>query len=478
MARFEDVYWKSVQAAGVTTFEGDETSSTIIRKTKPHATSTGSPVETAGTGAGGASGTTSPNTKTPSSAGKQTAASAAMGAYIDVLSNDMLKHKSLPSSPETLCGKIVADRFRPSAIDEMCDICMTLGDGFVNEAKIAMNADKACPRCFGTGKSGGSACSCTEGFNTRGLSNMPDNDNDDDMGMSKIKTSANECGTCGHDWAKHVAGAGSCECCGEFSQKRKSQVMPNLDMSRAETYGDDADDEEDELEDDEDYDYDPEFDGEEDEGDDDSWGLEAPEYELPDGDDAGTFVNQDEDEEGDEEADETPDGGYFGLGDEDASFESSVTEYFREDPEALKEFIDFVTKRGGKKAAAAAKIALNYTLDGQKIVDGFKVMLTSQEANSLPYLDTNKITISEKITCSDCREPSWLQTVASCKDCNEFKCSSCMESMRDFSGICRRCANTIDGTIGDDTPYSEHDAYFEYFLNSETESPLFLPEGE
>lgn len=364
----------------------------------------------------------------------KSASSEGMSVYIDVLSNDMLKHKSLPSSPETLCGKIVADTFRPSAIDEMCDICMTLGDGFVNEAKTAMRADDDCGLCHGTGKVGTSACDCTEGFNTRGM--QPDS------GVVKMMDD-------------------------EMVGTKTAQAKPQRDFSEEEAYGEPNDDE----------DYNP--DDDDDDDDDVSWGLDEGDYELPDGDDAGTFINSvDDDDDDEEEEGETSGGGYFGLDDDSASLEDSVMDFFSENPHELEEFINYLTKRKGGKEAAAAKIALNYTLDGKKIVDGFKVMLTSQEANSLPYLDTNRVTISEKITCSDCKEPSWLQTVASCSDCNQFKCATCMESMRDFSGICRRCANTIDGTIGDESPVIERDMYFEYFLNSETETPLFLPEGE
>lgn len=326
------------------------------------------------------------NKKTPAGAGAGAAALEAtasvdgMSPYIDVLSNDMLRHKSLPSSPETLCGKIVADVFRPSAIDEDCDTCMTLGAGFVNEAKFA-------------------------------------------------------------------------------------QAEPDYDFDSEELTGFDPDDDDDDFDDDEYDDYD-----------DDDWDFDDDEEDEDEDDGVGTFINSDEDDD-DEEIEDSAEGGYFGLGDENASFADSVAGYFSEDPEALKDFITYVTQRKGHKAAAAAKVALNYTLDGQKIVDGFKVMLTPQEASSLPYLDTNKVAISEKVTCSECNEPSWLQAVASCRDCNEFKCASCMESMKDFSGICRRCANSLDGTIGEE-PISERDIYLDYFLNNETEAPLFLPEGE
>lgn len=445
--------WKSV-TGGNTVLAPNSTEQEIARRKKVEEPTVGSPVAVATPGAGGASGTTAPDTKTTASA---SIASDGMSTYLDVSSNDMLRHKSLPSAPETLCGKIITDIFRPSALDTdgwgykaECDICITLAGGntFVNEANVQPRhipcqrlvgglpcqnpaehyvpfEGNVCPSCLGDSKSEGAAREPEGRPKLRDL----------EIGADGMVVNA--------------------------------QAEPKFDMSQEEMYGDDISDrdpDDDELEDDEDVD----------------WGLDGGDYELPDGDDAGTYINQDTPAEEDEEEGEESEGGekdsegsYFGLGDEGASLEEAVVNYFHEDPDALRDFVEFLTKKGH-----SVKTALNYTLDGQKIVDGFKVMLTSQEANNLPYLDTNKVTISEKITCSDCREASWLQTVASCRDCNEFKCSSCMESMRDFSGICRRCANTLGDTIGEESPLVERDMYFEYFLNNETESPLFLPEGE
>lgn len=418
MARFDDMKkrWNSSYASTNTTVikTEDTTEETIDRGNKSNRK----------TPAGPAAG---------EAALKATEASA-MSPYLDVLSDNMLRHKALPSSPETLCGKQVADVFRPSALDKDCDICMTLGDGFVNEARVASESKVECSTC-------GNSVSPLSVFPGQVCLPCWRNASKDDIWSAALLD------------AELVAMWEDTPSQGDKVGYKTSQVR---DYALDEL--DSLDPDEDDLEDEED----------------DDWGLEPDDYELPDGDDVGTYIN--EDDEGEIEAED--EGGYFGLGDPNASLENSVLRYFSEDPGALKDFIEFIGERRGHKAAAAAKVALNYTLDGQKIVDGFKVMLTAQEAASMPYIDMNRVAISEKMTCSDCKEPSWLQTVASCRDCNEFKCASCMESMKDFSGVCRRCANTLDGTIGDESPLAERDLYFEYYLNNETESPLFLPEGE
>ena len=45
---------------------------------------------------------------------------------IPVSSNDMLKHIAQPGSPETLCGRLITDTYRPSTTDLVCDICANL----------------------------------------------------------------------------------------------------------------------------------------------------------------------------------------------------------------------------------------------------------------------------------------------------------------------------------------------------------------
>lgn len=50
----------------------------------------------------------------------------ATSTYIPVSSNDMLRHVALHDSPETLCGKIITDVYRPSTTDKVCDTCVEL----------------------------------------------------------------------------------------------------------------------------------------------------------------------------------------------------------------------------------------------------------------------------------------------------------------------------------------------------------------
>jgi len=89
-------------------------------------------------------------------------------------------------------------------------------------------------------------------------------------------------------------------------------------------------------------------------------------------------------------------------------------------------------------------------------------MLTTREASEIPYLDVERVTISDKIHCPDCEEDTWLARVASCTDCGELKCDSCMDdsSFNFMLGTCKKCANTSGEEENyflnsyDDTDYS------------------------
>jgi uncharacterized Zn finger protein (UPF0148 family) len=87
----------------------------------------------------------------------------------------------------------------------------------------------------------------------------------------------------------------------------------------------------------------------------------------------------------------------------------------------------------------------NWTRSGVPIEDGFTLILTSKEASEIPYLDTTRVSISDKIHCNDCETDTWLSKAASCTDCGEFKCDNCMDSSTYdlFIGTCKKCA-TID----------------------------------
>lgn len=50
----------------------------------------------------------------------------ATSSLIPVSSNDMLKHISQIGSPETLCGRLITDKYRPSTTDLVCDVCADL----------------------------------------------------------------------------------------------------------------------------------------------------------------------------------------------------------------------------------------------------------------------------------------------------------------------------------------------------------------
>jgi len=114
------------------------------------------------------------------------------------------------------------------------------------------------------------------------------------------------------------------------------------------------------------------------------------------------------------------------------------------------------------KNTASVKESRNWTRDGTKIVDGFNLVITSTEASEIPFLDTSRVTISEKIHCPDCEKDEWLSRVASCIDCGEFKCDGCMDSSSYdiFVGTCKKCANTSNEEESfylnsyDDTDYS------------------------
>lgn len=124
------------------------------------------------------------------------------------------------------------------------------------------------------------------------------------------------------------------------------------------------------------------------------------------------------------------------------------------------------------------KTATNWTRDGLAIENGFEV-LTSQEAASIPFLDRNKVIISERQACSDCEEPTWLTRLSSCTDCSTMKCRNCMVSIGDFFGQCKKCAS-YDSSIeySDETEFIPENYYLNYNIHTAFEQPWYLPSDE
>lgn len=98
------------------------------------------------------------------------------------------------------------------------------------------------------------------------------------------------------------------------------------------------------------------------------------------------------------------------------------------------------TEKELTKNSSMTKTALNYTRDGKEIRDGFEVIST-EEADAIPFLDTERVIISRKEVCVDCQESQWLTRFASCEDCSQLKCHNCFATVSQFFGHCRKCAN-------------------------------------
>jgi len=128
----------------------------------------------------------------------------------------------------------------------------------------------------------------------------------------------------------------------------------------------------------------------------------------------------------------------------------------------------------------ANKTATNWTLDGTPIEDGFTLM-TSDEANAIPFLDTNKVSISTKVHCAGCDTDQWFARVASCVQCNEFKCLNCMDDIiNEFVGSCKKCANIDEDEETfylnyEDTPDITSQQFFAAFDDNNAVDDSFLP---
>lgn len=92
-----------------------------------------------------------------------------MARYLQVSSNDTLIHRALDGSPETLCGKIVADVLHSGQVPELnnttggpreCDICESLGGDSLlkNTFARSVEAGRACSRCQDGFDSSGNLC--------------------------------------------------------------------------------------------------------------------------------------------------------------------------------------------------------------------------------------------------------------------------------------------------------------------------------
>lgn len=128
------------------------------------------------------------------------------------------------------------------------------------------------------------------------------------------------------------------------------------------------------------------------------------------------------------------------------------------------------------------KTATNWTRDGAPIEDGFTVMMTKEQAARTPFLDYNRVSVSERRECPDCGERPWLNRISSCTGCDGLKCSGCMETIEldGFLGMCKKCAGA-DSDLSYETNYEDSfadaDRYLAYVMqDDDTETdPFFLP---
>lgn len=163
------------------------------------------------------------------------------------------------------------------------------------------------------------------------------------------------------------------------------------------------------------------------------------------------------------------------------TYRPSTTDRVCDTCSQLSSDVNFVKTE--EKTASITKEAINYTRDGLKIEDGFTV-ITAEEANNLPFLDLNKVRVA-RYNCPDCDEKTYFERLASCQDCGEFKCLSCMESVGNFLGTCAKCAGVSDEEIFVDSfeePLDNDETLrlVSRLLIEEDEEPdeFFLPQGE
>jgi len=307
--------------------------------------------------------------------------------YIPVNSNDTLLHLSLPKSPETLCGKIVADRERhPSASDVAlkCDLCDTLSGG---NSFIKTTEEEEEGRMH------------LASVHNIDLNLVPQEILDDDEALGLFHKQAH---------FHEAAGPGSRD---EIATERSIDLSKTCQNCNRKLVGSSS----------------------------------CPE-----------------------------------CGEEAVGEDSRSTSPSREDRDDRHN-----NRELGQRASSIEKTTSNYTRNGIKIEDGFNLVLTTREASEIPYLDTNRVTISEKIHCPDCEEDTWLARVASCTDCGELKCDNCMDdsSFNFMLGTCKKCANVSEEEENyylnsyEDVDYSSIQRASSFFADDEEyddEASLFL----
>lgn len=128
------------------------------------------------------------------------------------------------------------------------------------------------------------------------------------------------------------------------------------------------------------------------------------------------------------------------------------------------------------------KTATNWTRDGERIENGFDIIISTDQAMRTPFLDYSRVAVSEQRECLDCHEDQWLSKIASCVDCDGLKCINCMETIGidSFFGTCKKCAGT-QSDLAYEAEYEDaqpdQDRYLSFLMSEEdTETdPLFLP---
>lgn len=138
----------------------------------------------------------------------------ATSTFIPVSSNDMMRHVALSSSPETLCGKIVTDTYRPSTTDRVCDVCAELA----SDANFVKTTDEADDDSLRTASVEKEAINYTrdgvrieDGFTvitSEEAENLPF------LSHDKVRVARYECPDC--ETKTHFERLASCEGCGEF----------------------------------------------------------------------------------------------------------------------------------------------------------------------------------------------------------------------------------------------------------------------
>lgn len=143
------------------------------------------------------------------------------------------------------------------------------------------------------------------------------------------------------------------------------------------------------------------------------------------------------------------------------------------------------TPLGPQEKRRTSKLAVNYTLDGNRIEDGFRVVMTPDDAAWIPFLDLSRVSVSEQHECTDCKQYRWLSSVAACGTCGQLKCKDCMGPMGSdqFLGTCIKCAGIldvegVDGTDEDDEQIDGRSLYLAHLIQDtepDEAEELFLP---